>query len=130
MSAETNIYYKMNQIRYKKVGRKYVQDNDPWAYDGLREGWWLVKVAPGSTSIRQQVHPYKAEITAAARDKEEELMNIIRDASEARPSQNPISPAALADWNKFIKKHGKEFNSLEYPSIQENAERIIEALLK
>jgi hypothetical protein len=46
MNAQTRIYEKMNQIRYKKVGRKYVQDNDPFALDGLREGWWLVKVAP------------------------------------------------------------------------------------
>lgn len=120
----------MNQIRYKKVGRKYVQDNDPFAYEGLREGWWLVKVAPGSTSIRQQLRPHKAEITAAAREKEEELMDIIREASEARPAQNPISPEALADWKAFVAKHGKEFSSLEYPSIQENAQRIIEALLK
>ena len=130
MSAYTNIDYKMNEIRYKKVGRKYVQDNDPWAYTGLREGWWLVRVAAGSTSIRQQVHPHKAEITSAAREKEDQLMDIIRTASEARPSQNPISPEALADWKAFIAKHGKEFSSLEYPSIQENAEKIIEALLK
>ena len=130
MNAETRIYDKMNQIRYKKVGRKYVQDNDICAYDGLREGWWLVKVSPGSTSIRQQVYPYKAEITAAARDKEEELIDIIRKASEARPSKRPMTPEALADWKTFIAKHGDEFNTLEYPSIQENAEKIIEALLK
>jgi len=130
MNASTRIYEKMNQIRYKKVGRRYIQDNDPWAYEGLREGYWLVKVAPGSTSIRQQVYPYKAEITAAAREKEEQLLDIIREASEARPSQNPISPEALADWQVFIKKYGKEFNSLEYPSIQENAERIIKCLLE
>ena len=130
MNASTRIYEKMNQIRYKKVGRKYVQDNDPWAYEGLREGWWLVKVAPGSTSIRQQVYPARAEVTAAAREKEEELMKIIREASEARPKLNPLSPEAPADWQAFIAKHGKEFNSLEYPSIQENAEKIIEALLK
>jgi hypothetical protein len=130
MNAQTRIYNKMNTIRYKKVGRKYVQDNDPHAYDGLREGWWLVKVAPGSTSIRQQVYPHKAEITAAAREKEDQLIDIIRKASEARPSQNPISPEALADWQSFVAKHGKEFTTLEYPSIQENAERIIEALLQ
>jgi hypothetical protein len=130
MNAETNVYHKMNQIRYKKVGRKYIQDNDPFAYEGLREGWWLVKVAPGSTSIRQQVYPSRAEITTAARDKEEELIKIIREAGEARPSKRPITPEALADWQAFIAKHGTEFNTLEYPSIQENAEKIIEALLK
>ena len=130
MNAERRVYDKMDQIRYKKVGRKYVQDNDPWAYEGLREGWWLVKVAPGSTSIRQQVYPHKAEIAAAAKDKEDQLIDIIRKAGEARPSQNPLTPEALADWQAFIAKHGKQFNSLEYPSIQENAEKIIEALLK
>ena len=120
----------MDQIRYKKVGRKYVQDNDPWAYEGLREGWWLVKVAAGSTSIRQQVYPHKAEITAAAKDKEDQLVDIIRTASEARPSKNPLTPEALADWQAFIHRHGNEFSSLQYPSIQENAEKIIEALLQ
>jgi hypothetical protein len=130
MNAETRIYDKMNQIRYKKVGRKYVQDNDIWAYDGLREGWWLVKVAPGSTSIRQQVYPSRSEISAAARDKEDELIKIIREASEARPPKRPLTPEALADWQAFIAKHGEQFNTLEYPSIQENAEKIIEALLK
>ena len=129
MNASTKVYDKMNQIRYKKVGRKYVQDNDPCAYEG-REGFWLVKVAAGSTSIRQQVYPCKAEITAAARDKEDQLVDIIRKASEARPSQNPLTPEALADWQVFIARHGKEFNTLEYPSIQQNAEKIIEALLK
>ena len=130
MNASTKVYDKMNQIRYKKVGRKYVQDNDPCAYEGLREGFWLVKVAAGSTSIRQQVYPCKAEITAAARDKEDQLVDIIRKASEARPSQNPLTPEALADWQAFIHRHGNEFSSLQYPSIQQNAEKIIEALLK
>jgi hypothetical protein len=130
MNAETRIYDKMNQIRYKKVGRKYVQDNDIWAYDGLREGWWLVKVAPGSTSIRQQVYPSRSEISAAAKDKEDELIKIIREASEARPPKRPLTPEALADWQAFIAKHGEQFNTLEYPSMQENAEKIIEALLK
>lgn len=130
MNASMRVYDKMNQIRYKKVGRRYIQDSDPWAYDGLREGWWLVKVAPGSTSIRQQVYPSQAEVTAAARDKEDQLLDIIRKASEARPPQRPITPEALADWQAFIAKHGNEFSSLEYPSMQENAERIIEALLK
>ena len=124
------IYDKMNEQLYKKVGRKYVPISDPYALDGLREGWWLVKVSPGSTSIRQQVYPSKAEISAAAKDKQDELLQIIREASEAKPAKIPISPEALADWQEFIAKHGDEFTSLQFPSMQENAERIVEALLK
>lgn len=124
------IYDKMNKQLYRKVGRKYVPETDPYALDGLREGWWLVKVSSGCTSIRQQVYPSKAEISAAAKDKEDELLQIIREASEAKPAKIPISPEALADWQAFIAKHGDEFTSLQFPSMQENAEKIIEALLK
>lgn len=130
MNAYSNILVKQSNQLYKKVGRKYIPANDDYALDGLREGWWLVKVAPGSTSIRQQVHPLKAEISAAARDKADELLQIIREASEAKPAKIPISPTALADWQAFISKHGDEFSSLQFPSMQENAEKIIEALLK
>lgn len=130
MNAYKNLLVKQSNQLYRKVGRKYVAETDPYALDGLREGWWLVKVAPGSTSIRQQVHPLKAEISAAARDKADELLQIIREASEAKPAKIPISPEALADWQAFIAKHGNEFSSLQFPSMQENAEKIIEALLK
>jgi len=130
MKAYQRALEKQDNILYKKVGRKYIQINDMWAYDGLREGWWLVKVAPGSTSIRQQVYPHKAEICAAARDKEDQLVDIIRKASEARPPKRPLTPEALADWQSFIAKHGEQFTTLEYPSIQENTESIINALLE
>ena len=69
MNAETRIYEKMNDQLYKKVGNRYVSYNDPYAYEGLREGWWLVKVQPGSTSIRQCLRPARAELQAALRDK-------------------------------------------------------------
>jgi hypothetical protein len=128
-NADDYIEHKKNQTLYKRVGNKYVQANDPWAYEGLREGFWLVQVREGSTSIRSQVWPAKAAISAAARVKEEELVDIIRKASEARPTQRPISEQALKDWQKFIKKHGSEFSSLEYPSLQENAAKIIKALV-
>jgi hypothetical protein len=130
MNAEKRIEAKESDTLYKKVGKKYVAINDPWAYDGLREGYWLVKVASGSTSIRSCVYPANAELQAAIRDKEDQLIDIIRKASEARPQRRPISEQAKADWEWFIARNGKEFNTLEYPSIQENAENIIKILLE
>jgi hypothetical protein len=115
---------------YKKVGKKYIEHNDPWALDGLQDGWWLIKVAPGSKTIRSIVYPNKAEILAAAKDKQDEVMDIIREASEAKPKEGvPMSEQARKDWQWFIDKHGKEFNTIYYPSFQENAEKIVEALL-
>jgi hypothetical protein len=130
MKAIDRAYTKQNDTLFRKEGNKYVSVNDPWAYDGLREGWWLVKVQPGSTTIRSAVYPAKAELLAAARDKEEELIKIIREASEAKPKEGvPMSEQAFKDWQWFIAKHGKEFSTIHFPSFQENAEKIVEALL-
>jgi len=130
MKAQETIEAKESDTLYKKVGRKYVAINDPCAYDGLREGYWLVKIASGSTSIRSCVYPAKAELQAAIRDKEDQLFDIIRKASEARPQRRPISEQAKADWELLVARNGKEFSTLEYPSIQENAENIIKILLE
>ncbi len=119
---------KEDQRVYRKVGKKFVPVNDPYAYDGLGEGFWLIKIDKGCTSIRQQIYPEKAPLTAAARNMEDKLVGIIRKASEARPQNNPLTIEAAKDWSKFIKKHGDSFNTLCYPSIQENAEKIVAAL--
>ena len=120
---------KEGQRLYRKVGKRFVPVNDPYAYDGLRNGFWLIQVKDGSTSIRQEVYPEKAPIHAAARLMEDKLVEVIRKACEARPSKTPLSPEEKKDWDKFIKKHGESFNTLHYPSMQENAEKIIKVLL-
>jgi hypothetical protein len=130
MNASTRIYEKMANQLYKKVGRKYVPTSDPFAYEGLREGWWLVKVSSGCTSIRQALFPYKAELEAAAKDKEDAIMDIIREATEAKPKEGiPLSEEARADWTAFIAKHGKEFSVIYYPSHQEVATKIMDKIL-
>ena len=120
---------KEDQRLYRKVGKRFVPVNDPYAYDGLRNGFWLIQVKDGCTSIRQEVYPEKAAIHAAARLMEDKLVEIICKACEARPSKTPLSPEEKKDWDKFINKHGESFNTLHYPSIQENAEKIVAALL-
>lgn len=120
---------KEDQRVYRKVGKKYVPVNDPYAYDGLREGFWLIKIEKGCTSIRQQIYPDKAPLTAAARLIEDKLIGIIRKASEARPVKTALTPEQKKDWEKFIAKHGEAFNTLCYPSMQENAEKIIMAIV-
>jgi hypothetical protein len=120
---------KEDQRLYRKVGKKFVPDNDPYAYEGLRNGFWLIHVKDGSTSIRQEIYPDRAHISAAARVMEDKLIEIIRKAGEARPTKTPLTQEQKKDWDKFIKKHGEAFNMLTYPSMQENAEKIVAALL-
>ena len=120
---------KEDQRLYRKVGKKFVPVNDPYAYDGLRNGFWLIQVKDGSTSIRQEIYPDKASLHAAARLMEDKLVQIICKACEARPNQTELSPEEKKDWEAFMKKHGKSFNTLSYPSMQENAEKIVKALI-
>jgi len=130
MKAIDRASHEAEHILYKKVGKKYIPTNDPWAYTGLREGWWLVKVGAGCTSVRTAIYPAKAELLAAAKDKEDELVDIILKASQAKPKEGvPMSEQARKDWEWFISKHGKEFNTIYYPSFQENAEKIVNAIL-
>jgi len=120
---------KEDQRLYRKVGKKFVPVNDPYAYDGLRNGFWLIQIKDGSTSIRQEIYPDKASIHAAARLIEDKLVDIIRKAGEARPNKTMLTAEEKKDWDAFIKKHGESFNTLCYPSIQENAEKIVKALI-
>jgi hypothetical protein len=119
---------KEDQRMYRKVGKKFVPINDPYAYDGLRNGWWLVQVKDGCTSIRQAIYPEKSAIQAAAIEMEDKIIDVIRKAGEARPNKTSLSPEEKKDWDTFIKKHGKNFNTLYYPSFQENAENIVKIL--
>ncbi len=120
---------KEDQRLYRKVGKKFVPVNDPYAYDGLRNGFWLIQVKDGSTSIRQEIYPDKASLHAAARLMEDKLVQIICGACEARPNQTELSPQEKKDWEAFMKKHGQSFNTLSYPSIQESAEKIVKTLI-
>jgi len=129
MNANNRISCKEDSIRYKKVGNRYVQITDPYAYEGLSNGWWLVKVSPTSKTIRAIVHPNNAEITAAALDKADQLMDIIQAAGAAAP-RDGHSPEALVDWEAFMDKHGSEFNYISYPSLHDVATKIIDNLIK
>jgi hypothetical protein len=40
-----------------------------------------------------------------------------------------MSEQAFKDWQWFVNKHGKEFSTIHFPSFQENAEKIVKALL-
>lgn len=124
----TTAAIKESQRRYRKAGKKFVPVNDPYAYDGLMNGFWLIHVKNGSTSIRQQVNPATSALTAAARLMEDKLLPIIAKACEAKPTKIALSKEEKEDWEAFIAKHGDSFRMLNYPSFQANAEAIINVL--
>jgi hypothetical protein len=130
MNAQQRIAQAESDILYRKQGKRYIPVNDPNAYYGLNEGYWLVKVSPNCTSIRVCVYPDRAEIQAAMHKKADSIMDIIRKAGEARPNQTKLTESEHKDWKAFIEKHGESFNMLAYPSLHDVAEQIVEELLK
>lgn len=71
---------KKKDVLYVKKGSKYVPANDPWAREGLREGWWIIGVGKSVTTIRQCIYPDKAELQAACMIAEDKLIKIIEKA--------------------------------------------------
>jgi hypothetical protein len=130
MNAKQRIEKVESNILYRKQGKRYIQVTDDNSYFGLQEGYWLVKIASGCTSIRQCVYPDKAEIQAAAHNKQDKLLDIIRKAGEARPQKIKLTEEEHKDWQAFIEKHGDSFSALCYPSLQEITEKIINEILK
>lgn len=131
MNAFDRIKHKEQNTLYKKVGNRYIPCNDVFALDGLSEGWWLVKIGEGFKSMRACVYPAQAELQAAIKDKEDKLVDVFRECTEARPKEGiPLSEQARKDWQWFIDRHGKEFNTLYYPSFAESAEKIVKTLLE
>lgn len=128
MKALDRITYKEESTLYRKKGRKYVPVNDPYAYEGLGRGWWLVQVREGCTSIRAAVYPHKAEIEAAIREKAEKVEQVLLKATQARPKTREMSSELRKDWEALIAKHGKDLSMFEYQSISDMSEEIIREL--
>ncbi len=129
MKATERIKLKESQRLYRKINGRFRPADDPWVYHGLMNGWWLIRVSDGCVSIREQVHPDRSELDAAANELEGELIGIIRKATEARPSKTHLTPEEKQDWDWFIKKHGEGFNTLHYPSFAESTKQIVDAIL-
>ena len=117
-----------NQL-FRKEGRKYIPVADHYECDGWRDGWHLVKIHEG-VSKRTTLYPYRAEFDAAMKDNVEKIIPIIRKAEETQPPRGELPLATRKAWRAFIKKHGEAFSRLSQPSINELAEKIVEALSK
>lgn len=115
---------------YRKQGKRYVAVDDPYACTGLTPGWWLVKVTEGCTSMRMTLRPDRAEIDAAFKDAVDVVQKIIADALMARPTKTKLTEEQAADWNALAAKHGDCFRMLEYKSIKEIAEQVVEQVTK
>lgn len=129
MTAIERAEQKQSQRLYRKIGRKFVQVNDPYAYDGLRDGWWLVRVEKGITTIREALWPKYAEVLAACTDFEDALVSALRKAGEARlrPHNEDVSEKEKIAFDAYCKALGETptIFRLWYASPAEIAEKAV-----
>jgi hypothetical protein len=116
---------------YQKIGKRYYPISDLHAYEGLRQGAWLVTVDDGCTSIRRSVEPDNIAVEAAFKYAADRLTKIIAKYSEERPKTTPLTPLEQKAVKAYYDVMGKEkILYFEYPALATMAEEIIAEVRK
>lgn len=118
----------MGKILYEKIGKRYIPVAEERVWDSFPAGCHLVIVAPGSISRRFNIVSDNIGLAAAAMKIEGELAGIIMEASKARPQKQELTPSQRNAWEKLNKSMGG-MAFLEYPSANEIARRVLDAIL-
>lgn len=86
---------------YKKKGRRYYPAAETEVFDGVPEGWWLMRVQPGLRSMRRTLDPAYAETEAALREAEDAMVDAMRVRCEPTGPQTKHVPEK--DRAKYMK---------------------------
>ena len=109
---------------YIKRGKKYIPFHDPYAYEGLSKGAWLVIVEESGKSIRTVINPKFIELDTALRYLEDGLCSAISAASKMRPNVTVMSKKEQRAWDAYRKIMGKDIpRYFSFPSNHEIAEK-------
>ena len=114
---------------YKKIGRRYVPcaEHDPEVMDSLPQGSWLVRVEKGWVR-RRRVEPNHAALAAASMAFEDRISELVRQASDMRPSQTPLTEEQRRAWRRLAQAFGEREITLFWPSAREAAEQVSKSL--
>jgi hypothetical protein len=122
----------MEEVFYKKVGRRYVAVSyyDADVMDSVSEGAHLIVKRPGSVSRRHNIDPAVAPMIAAGMYAEDKISSALMKASELRVPKNklPLTEEQRAAWEHLAETFGQETLALEWPSYRESAEAGVKAL--
>lgn len=122
----------MKKIFYEKRGRRYypVAEYDSEYLDSFPKGNHLVMCYPGGSSRRFHIDPNYAAMIAAGRVAEDAISEVIRKATDVRPSRAPITPEQRKAWKNLSKSFGEENHALQWPSAREACQKAVEAMTK
>ena len=114
---------------YKKVGRRYhpVAEHEEW--DSYPEGAHLVVCSPGSTLRRFNIDPDRAGLLAAAEPLRAQIRSLVMELHKMRPTRRPVTVAQAAAWRRFEKAMGNDGYCVEYASIGEIADAVVDLIV-
>ena len=115
---------------YKKVGRRYRPAAEHEEWDSYPKGAHLVICQPGSTLHRFSIDPDRAGLLAAAEPLRAEIRALVVELHRMRPTFRPVTLAQQAAWRRFQKAMGGDGYFVEYASVGEIADVVIDLIVK
>ena len=114
---------------YKKVGRRYkpVAEHEEW--DSYPAGAHIVICQPGSTMRRFGIDPDRAGLLAAAEPLREQIRTLVMELHRMRPTRRPVTLAQQAAWRRFQKAMGGAAYCVEYASVAEIADAVVDLIV-
>lgn len=120
------------KLYYIKEGRRYVPvaEYDSDLMDSFTRGNHIVMCYPGGQSRRFNIDPALAPMIAAGRYAEDKMLEVMRKASEARPSRVALTKAQQKAWKGMKDAFGDDMFYLTYPSHHDIVEAGVKAMVE
>lgn len=115
---------------YTKVGRRYLPCAEHEVWNSFPEGAHLVVCSPGSTLRRFNIDPDRAGLLAAAEPLREQIRALVVELHKMRPTRRPVTLQQAAAWRRFQKAMGGDGYFVEYASVGEIADAVVDLIVK
>ena len=114
---------------YKKAGKRYKPAAEHEEWDSYPAGAHLVVCSPGSTLRRFDIDPDRAGLLAAAEPLREQIRALVVELHRMRPTKRPLTPQQRQAWETFKGVMGQDGYLLEYPSVGEIADAVVDLIV-
>ena len=119
----------MNDILYKKVGKKYkpVQIHNAWEY--FMKGFYLVHVDDNCRAMYSIVSPANIEMVAAYKKNASKVADVIHNGLKMHPAKTKVTRKQKIAWEAFEKAMGKDGYSVQFDSLQSIVDGVEKAII-
>jgi hypothetical protein len=115
---------------YEKRGRRYRPVAEDRHWDSFPQGAHLVVCAPGSQITRYRIEPDHAGLLAAAEPLRDKIRETVAEKLHMRPTRPLLTMHQAAAWRKFQEAMGNDNYCVEYPSVGELADAVMDLIVR